>query len=261
MEDEENEEQDQVMSQRDLDTERVSNNEDFQIPVDSSNLNEKSQDIDLSLSLGLQSPLPPLVTPSQSPLHHFAQDLSLSTHQVKISSRSHQRRRKNPTGGMHESETIPRIYPWGTDKRATVCGIKDLISQNISTITGKLKCKKCVQTFELGFDLVGKYAEVARYILTQEDTMHTRASEHWMRPTLPTCTLCGQENSAEPIIGENDEINWLFLFLSQTVGCCNFNQLKYFCKYTDNHQTAAKDRLLYLAYLTLCKQLDPDFVI
>lgn len=118
-----------------------------------------------------------------------------------------------------------------------------------------------MQTFELGFDLVGKYADIACYILTQEDMMYTRASEDWMRPTLPTCTLCNQENSAEPIIGQNDEINWLFLFLSQTLGCCNINQLKYFCKYTDNHKTASKDRLLYLVYLTLCKQLEPDFVI
>jgi hypothetical protein len=42
------------------------------------------------------------------------------------------------------------------------------------------------------------------------------------------------------------------------LGCCTLDQLKYFCKHTKNHRTGAKDRVLFLAYLGLCKQLDPN---
>ncbi|KAH7510958.1 hypothetical protein FEM48_ZijujUnG0061700 [Ziziphus jujuba var. spinosa] len=43
----------------------------------------------------------------------------------------------------------------------------------------------------------------------------------------------------------------------EMLGCCTLEQLKYFCKHTKNHRTGAKDRVLYLTYLGLCKQLDP----
>ncbi|WOH09609.1 hypothetical protein DCAR_0729067 [Daucus carota subsp. sativus] len=43
----------------------------------------------------------------------------------------------------------------------------------------------------------------------------------------------------------------------QMLGCCTVEQLKYFCKHTKNHRTGAKDRVLYLTYLAICKQLDP----
>ena len=44
--------------------------------------------------------------------------------------------------------------------------------------------------------------------------------------------------------------------LGQMLGCCNVKQLKYFCKYNNHHRISAKNRVLYLTYLELCKQLD-----
>ncbi|KAG5588223.1 hypothetical protein H5410_048657 [Solanum commersonii] len=41
------------------------------------------------------------------------------------------------------------------------------------------------------------------------------------------------------------------------LGCCTLDELKFFCEHTDNHRTGAKDRVLFLAYLTLCRQVDP----
>ncbi|THG02676.1 hypothetical protein TEA_012074 [Camellia sinensis var. sinensis] len=73
------------------------------------------------------------------------------------------------------------------------------------------------------------------------------------------CKFCEQENNAKPVISEKKKsINWLFLLLGQMIGCCTLEQLKYFCKHTKNHRTGAKDRVLYLTYLGLCKQLDPN---
>jgi hypothetical protein len=88
------------------------------------------------------------------------------------------------------------------------------------------------------------------------DTMNDRATI-WMNPRLSRCENCNQENCVKPIIADKKRsINWLFLLLGQMLGCCTLAQLKYFCKHTKNHRTGAKDRLLYLTYLGLCKQLD-----
>jgi hypothetical protein len=89
--------------------------------------------------------------------------------------------------------------------------------------------------------------------------MHDRAPSDWMNPVLPRCQFCDQENSVKPVIAnKKQKINWLFLLLGQMLGCCTLDQLKYFCKHTKNHRTGAKDRVLYLAYLGMCKQLDPN---
>uniref|UniRef100_A0A0E0JMR1 DUF7086 domain-containing protein n=1 Tax=Oryza punctata TaxID=4537 RepID=A0A0E0JMR1_ORYPU len=54
------------------------------------------------------------------------------------------------------------------------------------------------------------------------------------------------------------ETNWLFLFLGQMLGCCTLEGLKFFCKNTKNHCTGAKNRVLYYAYIEMCRQLDPQ---
>ncbi|KAH1147074.1 hypothetical protein GYH30_042307 [Glycine max] len=63
------------------------------------------------------------------------------------------------------------------------------------------------------------------------------------------CIQCFQ-NGVEPLLACTKikrTINWLFLLLAQVLGCCLLKQLRYFCKHTNNHRTAAQDRVLYSA--------------
>lgn len=171
------------------------------------------------------------------------------------------RPRRNPTQapGQGKGDTVPALYPWATTHRATVHNLNYLLSKQITTITGEMQCKKCEKQYEMGYDLRDKFYEVGRFIAENKSSMHDRAPSVWMNPVLPTCKFCDQENSAKPVIPDKKkQINWLFLLLGQLLGCCTLDQLKYFCKHTKNHRTGAKDRVLYLTYLGLCKQLDPN---
>jgi hypothetical protein len=134
-----------------------------------------------------------------------------------------------------------------------------LVSHNIFTIKGDVQCKRCERQYEIEYNLQDKFVEVGTYIVENRRMMHDRAPDVWKDPVLPTCKYCEQENSAKPILADKKRaINWLFLLLGQMLGCCTLEQLKYFCKHTKNHRTGAKDRVLYLTYLCLCKQLDPN---
>ncbi|KAL3538951.1 hypothetical protein ACH5RR_002317 [Cinchona calisaya] len=171
------------------------------------------------------------------------------------------RNRRNPSQSSSEGkpETVPAPFPWATTRLATVHSIDYLLSNEMSKIAGEVQCKRCEKQFEMEFDLMEKFKEVWRFIAENKSSMHDRAPPVWMNPVLPGCKNCGQENCVKPIISEEKEsINWLFLLLGQLLGCCTLEQLKYFCKHTKNHRTGAKDRVLYLTYLGLCKQLDPD---
>ncbi|KAL5788549.1 hypothetical protein ACOSP7_005498 [Xanthoceras sorbifolium] len=170
------------------------------------------------------------------------------------------RARRNPTQspGQGKSETVPALFPWATTARAIVHPLNYLLSRHITAIKGEVQCKKCDKQYEMEYDLKDKFMEVGRFIAENKNRMHDRAPSVWMNPVLPACRFCEQENSAKPVIPEKKkEINWLFLLLGQLLGCCTLEQLKYFCKHTKNHRTGAKDRVLYLTYLGLCKQLDP----
>nr|KYP62509.1 hypothetical protein KK1_017045 [Cajanus cajan]KYP62513.1 hypothetical protein KK1_017050 [Cajanus cajan] len=109
-------------------------------------------------------------------------------------------------------------------------------------------------------DLENKLDEVLKFIEEKKGSMHDRAPREWVDPKLPTCEHCGRENSVAPLLADTKKksINWLFLFLAQKLGCCTIKQLRYFCKHTDCHRTGAKDRLVYFAYMGLCKQLLPE---
>nr|DAD27468.1 TPA_asm: hypothetical protein HUJ06_028936 [Nelumbo nucifera] len=168
--------------------------------------------------------------------------------------------RRNPRQAPRrgKSEVITPPYPWATNHRATVYSLHELLSMGIHVIPGEVKCKRCEHQYLMEFQLESKFTEVAAFITARKSTMHDRAPREWMYPLLPTCRHCEQVNSARPIIDRKKrKINWLFLLLGRMLGCCNLNQLKYFCKHTKNHRTGAKDRVLYLTYLGLCKQLDP----
>lgn len=153
-----------------------------------------------------------------------------------------------------ENENPP--FSWATKKKAHIHRLEYLNSKGITTITGYLHCKKCDNEYQATYNLDTEYARVVEFIKANEAKMHDRAPKEWMNPILPTCTKCG-EAAAKPSFPKKKKfINWLFLFLGQLLGCCTLNQLKYFCKQTKNHRTGAKDRVLYLAYLDIVKQLD-----
>ncbi|BFG41553.1 uncharacterized protein Pyn_28658 [Prunus yedoensis var. nudiflora] len=171
------------------------------------------------------------------------------------------RTRRNPTQVPREgkSETVPAPFPWATTRRATVHTLEYLLSRGIRTITGDVQCKGCEKSFVVEYDLEEKFAVVGSFVAGNKDTLRDRAPRPWSTPVLPNCTHCQQEGSGKPIIAEKKKaINWLFLLLGQMLGCCTLEQLKYFCKHTKNHRTGAKDRVLFLTYLELCKQLVPN---
>ncbi|XAR72827.1 hypothetical protein NMG60_11019599 [Bertholletia excelsa] len=157
-----------------------------------------------------------------------------------------------------KSEIIPPPYPWATNRRAVVHSYQHLVANNILSISGKVRCRRCEEEYEMHYDLREKFREVGTYVARNKYDMCDRAPDHWEEPTLPTCQSCRKENSVRPVMApKKKQINWLFLFLSQLVACCTLDQLKYFCKHTGNHRTGAKNRLIYLTYLAICKQLDP----
>ncbi|KAE8008520.1 hypothetical protein FH972_005023 [Carpinus fangiana] len=167
--------------------------------------------------------------------------------------------RRSPALRDGKSDTMPAPFPWATTRRAHVHSLDYLRSKQIVTVTGEVQCKKCQRQYEMAYPLEDKFKEVGYFIAINRDSMRDRAPAVWSNPHFPTCNFCGEENSAKPIISEKKKtINWLFLLLGQFLGCLTLEQLKYFCKHTQNHRTGAKDRVLYLTYLALCKQLDPN---
>ncbi|CAK8567164.1 unnamed protein product [Lathyrus sativus] len=166
------------------------------------------------------------------------------------------RARLNPLS--EKSETILIPFPWVTNRRAKLHSLHYLRQNGIVNITGEVQCKRCDTTFEMSFDMTEKFPKLWTYILENRQFMNDRAPANvWMNPTLPDCVHCNQENCVKPIIAKKKKnINWLFRLLGQLLGCCNLAQLKYCCKHTNNHRIGANDRVLYLTYLALCKQLD-----
>ncbi|KAE8702208.1 Detected protein of unknown function [Hibiscus syriacus] len=158
-------------------------------------------------------------------------------------SRNVRNRRNTTTNAPRKgkSETIEPPYPWATNHRATVHDLQHLLSNGIRTITGDVKCKRCERQYQMEFDLIEKFTEIGGYIARNKHSMHDRAPPVWRNPVLPKCRFCGQENSAKPVISAKKKaINWLFLLLGQMIGCCTLEHLKYFCKHTNLHRTAAK---------------------
>ncbi|CAK8543789.1 unnamed protein product [Lathyrus sativus] len=160
---------------------------------------------------------------------------------------------------LESPQTIQPPFPWATLKPATVHTINHLLYDlNINTISGTLECKFCkFQQTDVRFDLLEKFEKVANFIEEKKSEMFERAPDAWMKPVLPNCRNCGPKSKMRPLIGKNEEINWLFLFLGEMIGCCNLVHLKYFCQHANIHRSGAKDRLLYQTYLSLYKQLQP----
>ncbi|XP_010528312.1 PREDICTED: uncharacterized protein LOC104805442 [Tarenaya hassleriana] len=176
---------------------------------------------------------------------------------------AHQMRRRSthaaaavPEEVAGDKEIVTAPYQWATTSPFTVHSLSDLISKKINVISGQVQCKRCEKIVTVEYNLKEKFVEISRYIAENKEELRDRAPSLWMNPRLPTCETC--ETGMKPVISQKKEdINWLFLLLGQMLGCCTLEQLKYFCYKTQNHRTGAKDRVLYLTYLTLCNQLDP----
>ncbi|XP_025703622.1 uncharacterized protein [Arachis hypogaea] len=194
------------------------------------------------LTLSLSLPSPPTPPHSSQEDQKPAQPLMLPAAMT--------RRTKKATA---KTKTIdPPPFPWATTKLATVHTLEHLLANKISSITGTVKCRSCQKQYEMDFDLEGKFREVARFVIKKNRDTHDRAPSSWMAPVLPNCEFCNGKNTAVPVIAaKKRNINWLFLFLGQMIGCCKLSQLKYFCKHADIHLTGAKDRcgLIYLFLL------------
>ncbi|XP_047964800.1 uncharacterized protein LOC125209240 [Salvia hispanica] len=173
----------------------------------------------------------------------------------------HRRLRRNPSRAPLEGKNpvIPPPYPWAGTGRATVRSLNYLRAQGITAIFGDVECRKCEKKFSMVFDLEERFAEISTFVAENQALMRHRAPNEWKNPELPRCDFCNQEGSVKPVISpKKRSINWLFLLLGKMLGCCTLEQLKYFCKHTKNHRTGAKDRVLFLTYLSLCKQMDPS---
>ncbi|EAY75455.1 hypothetical protein OsI_03356 [Oryza sativa Indica Group] len=152
-------------------------------------------------------------------------------------------------------------FPWVTSADLPVlhCTLESMLLKGITSVEGKATCNRCRAEVPIAYDLDAKFREVRDYVAANIHIMDDRAPEHWMCPRLPDCGSCGKKACMWPQIpNEKREINWLFLFLAQMLGCCTLEGLKFFCKNTKNHYTGAKTRVLYYAYIEMCRQLDPQ---
>ncbi|CAK9238220.1 unnamed protein product [Sphagnum jensenii] len=149
-------------------------------------------------------------------------------------------------------------FPWSTEYRAKNYSLEWILHLGITSIRGEVQCKRCDGMTTVEVSLEATFAQLDRYFMENKHSLHDRAPKHWMVPRLLDCTLCHQSDCVKPIVAEKKrEINWLFLLLTQTLGLCTLDQLKFFCKHNDKHRTGAKDRVLYSTYGGLLKQLNP----
>ncbi|KAI3910957.1 hypothetical protein MKW92_024105 [Papaver armeniacum] len=153
------------------------------------------------------------------------------------------------TKGRDKMKNTPIVppYEWATNQRANIHTLDYLLSCNIKHISGDVQYKKCSNFFNIECDLEAKFMVISQYIVVQKESLRDRAPEHWMNSKLPSC---------EVVVKQIKSIGF-FLFLGKMIGYCSLARLKYYCKYTENHLTDAKDRLIFLAYLGICHQLQP----
>ncbi|XP_008447299.1 uncharacterized protein LOC103489770 [Cucumis melo] len=214
----------------------------------------------LDLQLSLRPPSGDLRSRPSPPAIGHARANALTNRRItrNLGTRRSSLRRCN-SRSPRTTETIEPPYPWSTNRRAMVRTLNDLRSSQILQITGDVRCRQCQIEYTIEYDMVSKFEEIASFVEENKNLFRDRAPRSWMNPNYPTCRFCGHENGARPVIPDEwRKINWLFLLLGEMLGVLNLNHLKYFCSYTNNHRTGAKNRLLYLTYITLCHQVDPS---
>jgi hypothetical protein len=188
----------------------------------------------------------------------FSSSSSSSSSCVNPFSAGEQSAAAAPAGLKKKGPHIRPPFPWSTEYRAKNHSLEWILHLGISSIRGEVQCKRCDGMATVEVSLEEMFAQLDRYFMENKHSLHDRAPKHWMVPRLLDCTLCHQSDCVKPIIAEKKrEINWLFLLLTQTLGLCTLDQLKFFCKHNDKHRTGAKDRVLYSTYGGLLKQLNP----
>ncbi|CAO2178676.1 unnamed protein product [Urochloa humidicola] len=161
-------------------------------------------------------------------------------------------------GALQEQQKQPAPFPWATERPAQHETLETLLRRGVTSVTGQARCKRCGAKKPVEYDLEAKFRQLRDYVVANRHNMNDRAPDPWMYPALPDCGACGHKGAMWPeIAAEKREINWLFLFLGQMLGCCTLEQLKYFCEKTGRHRTGAKNRVLYYAYIEMCNQLEP----
>ncbi|KAF4395724.1 hypothetical protein G4B88_013498 [Cannabis sativa] len=148
-------------------------------------------------------------------------------------------------------------YPWAKKKPGFIHSMEYLVNNKIVMIGGMVNCDKCKKSFKMELELMSHYNRLKSYIAQEKGVMNDRAPEIWLNPIRPNCIYCHSDKTTPVVASKDEEINWLFLLLGQWLGICTLTHLKFFCMCTKNHRTGAKDRVLYLTYLDLCKQLTP----
>ncbi|KAL0661050.1 hypothetical protein Bca4012_097887 [Brassica carinata] len=141
----------------------------------------------------------------------------------------------------------------------TIQSLENLESKQITTITGEVQCRHCEKVYQVSYNLRERFSEVENVFVTRKKGLRERAHPVWTNPEPVRCELCGRDKAVKPVIADRKrQINWLFLLLGQTLGYCTLEQLRDFCKHSKSPRTGAKDRVLYLTYLGLCKMLEPN---
>lgn len=246
-----------------------------------SSMSDPDEDDDDNLTLTLRPPGSSSYSSSRQSSHSQESSHYLPWHQSSLSShqedeeRYRPRRtpvRSGPPASASPSERlsassgpikkkgphVPPPFPWSTEYRAKNHSLEWILRHGISNIRGEVQCKRCDGLTTVEVNLQAAFIQLERYFMENKHSLHDRAPKHWMVPRLLDCTLCHQNDCVKPVIAEKKrEINWLFLLLTQTLGLCTLDQLKFFCKHNDKHRTGAKDRVLYSTYGGLLKQLNP----
>lgn len=163
---------------------------------------------------------------------------------------------------IKRQKLIAPPYPWATERRATVHTLRQLLDEGFNKISGQVRCKICKAIEIVSYDLKEKFQEIVKFVIQGQGEWRDRdrAPKQWTDPILRTCRFCKSENSCAPILANKKRrMNWLFMFLGQSIGCATLDQLTYFCKHTKSnvHRSVSRDRMLLHTYLALCKQLDP----
>ncbi|XP_057512764.1 formin-like protein 6 [Actinidia eriantha] len=161
----------------------------------------------------------------------------------------------------------PPPYPWATKEvgnhRAGVRSLHDLRSNGITMISGRVICRFCNTQTTIKYNVLQRFSLLKTFIRRNKNTMTElrEAPEAWKNPEekLRRCMErdrgCGQNNALIPYNAVPPRsMNWLFMLLGQTLGLCTTDDLQYLV----NERSDNKPRLLYLAFLSLCKQLKPD---
>ncbi|XP_051144122.1 uncharacterized protein LOC127260432 [Andrographis paniculata] len=167
----------------------------------------------------------------------------------------------SPQNNNNEDEEKPPIappYPWATDRRAVVHSFIDLRARSIVKISGEVECKNCGVKYDMELDSYQTYFKIKRFFADNIFELAKRAPKRWTHPVAMECRGCRSKSLRAVVAEKKKNINWLFLLLTEMVGLCRLDQLKYFCKHNNVHRTGAKDRLLFLVYLGLGKQFDPE---